>query len=371
MKHTTVALLACALSCAGCFELDYLLQAGEGQLDLLCRARSIESSVENPDLDAHTRRLLADVPRIKAFASTSGLVPTDSYEDYVELPGRYVVWVVSAAPPLSLEPKRWAFPIVGSVPYLGWFDHHLARAQAEGLKAEGWDVDVRGSTAYSTLGWFDDPVLSSMIEDSPDADGELANVILHESVHATIYVPGQSEFNEGLATFVGDRLTLDYLTQRFGPSSQEIVTWEEGEVYAKKTQERLHEAYQDLKRLYATKASDEDKLARKSAYLDALRTELRFRRPITNATLAGYDTYHGGSQAFGALLVECGNDLKRLMSVAQTVKESDFPKPQASDLTPIVKKLGARCREAAKADAPKAEKKQTDAATPPAATAAP
>lgn len=339
-----IALMLVALGGGGCFEFDYLLQAGEGQLDLLCRARSIDSAVANEDLDPQTRRLLGDVPNIKAFASRNGLVPTKSYEDFVDLERPYVVWVVSAAPPLSLEPKRWSFPIVGSVPYLGWFDKHLARNHADQMAADGWDVDMRGSSAYSTLGWFNDPVLSSMIERAPDADGELANVILHESVHATIYVAGQSEFNEGLATFVGDHLTVLYLTERFGGQSTQLIEWAEGEAQGKITQARLHRAYSDLKAVYASKDSDAVKLDKKRAYLSDLRAELRFRRPITNATLAGYDTYHGGAEAFGKLYDACGADLTRLMTVAKAVKESDFGSGQASDLNPLVETLSARCK---------------------------
>lgn len=341
-----IFVVSSALGSSGCFELDYLVQAGEGQLDLLCRARSIEDSVGDEDLPQNTRRLLREVPRIKSYASKSGLVPTDSYEKFVQLDGRYVVWVVSAAPPLSLEPKRWAFPIVGSVPYLGWFDKHLARAQADQLATDGWDVDMRGASAYSTLGWFDDPVLSSMIEDSLDADGELANVILHESVHATIYVPDQSEFNEGLATFVGDRLTLTYLTERFGSESEQMSAWIEGEAYAKEVQERLHGAYKDLKAVYESRQTDAVKLQKKEDYLDALRRELKFRRPITNATLAGYDTYHGGAEAFGKLLGACGGDLSRLMTAARTVKPEDFDKPQTTELGRVVDALGKRCKPA-------------------------
>lgn len=341
----SIALVCAALSGSGCFQLDYLLQAGEGQLDLLCRARSIDSAVQNEDLDPETRRLLSDVPNIKAFASKNGLVPTQSYEDFVDLERPYVVWVVSAAPPLSLEPKRWSFPIVGSVPYLGWFDKHLAKNHAEQLSADGWDVDMRGSSAYSTLGWFDDPVLSSMIERAPDADGELANVILHESVHATIYVAGQSEFNEGLATFVGDQLTAVYLTERFGAQSRELREWADGEAQGKITHARLHQAYNDLKALYTSADSEAVKLDKKKIYLTALRGELRFRRPITNATLAGYDTYHGGAEAFGKLYDACGANLTRLMTVAKSVTPKDFDAEPASDLGPLVAKLSARCIE--------------------------
>lgn len=293
------------------------------------------------------------MPKIKAYASRGGLVPTNSYESFVDLERKYVVWVVSAAPPLSLEPKKWTFPIVGSVPYLGWFYEHLAHNQAEDLAAEGYDIDVRGSSAYSTLGWFDDPVLSSMIEDSVDADGELANVILHESVHATIYVPNQSEFNEGLATFVGDRLTLSYLTETFGAQSDELRAWIEGEEYGDKVKNRLHQAYKDLKVIYSSKDSDEAKLAKKKEYLRALRSELRFRRPITNATLAGYDTYHGGKEAFGKLLERCGGDLSLLMGAAKTTTEADFKEKQQPDLAPLVDKLAERCQKLAEAEAKK------------------
>jgi predicted aminopeptidase len=335
---------------SSCFELDYLLQAGEGQIDIMCRARSIESSVDNPSLDEHTRRLLGEVPRIKRYAAKSGLVPTDSYEDFVDLERPYVVWVVSAAPPLSLEPKRWWFPIVGSVPYLGWFDKHLARAQADQLAELGWDVDMRGSSAYSTLGWFDDPVLSSMIDDSADADGELANVILHESVHATIYVNGQSEVNEGLARCVGEALTVRYLTETYGPDAEQLTSWVQGELDGQRTLSRLRQAFQDLKALYASKDTPAVKLEKKKLYLANLRADIGFRRPITNATLASYDTYHGGKEAFARLLVDC-LDLQRLMKIATTVTDDDFNEPQQSNLEPVIDKLSKRCKDAIAAEA--------------------
>jgi len=364
VSRSIAAAAAASLALAGCHQLDYLLQAGEGQLDLLCRARSIESQVDNENLDPETRRLLAEVPQIKAFAKRKGLVPTHSYEDFVDLERPYVVWVVSAAPALSLEPRKWSFPIVGSVPYLGWFDKTMARQAADQLATEGWDVDMRGSTAYSTLGWFSDPVLSSMIQGGPDADGELADTILHESVHATLYIPGQSEFNEGLATFVGDRLCLSYLAERFGPQAPQLTEWVDGERSSKVVQERLHAAHQHLRALYASKQPDAEKLEQKRQYLTALRAELRFRRPITNATLAGYATYHGGTEDFERLLAFCDGDVSAMVEVAKTIKPADFSRPQQADLGPIIAKLGPRCAELQRKKKAKASPPKPPTASP-------
>jgi predicted aminopeptidase len=343
-RPLAIAASVLTLAMSGCFEVDYLLQAGEGQLDLLCRARNLEDARENKDLSPNTRRLLGDVPIVKRFATKAGLIPTKSYEDFVALDRRSVVWVVSAAPTFSLEPKQWWFPIVGDVPYLGWFDKHLAQNHAESMAADGWDVDMRGSIAYSTLGFFDDPVLSTMIDDAPDADGELANVILHESVHATVYVAGQSEFNEGLATFVGDHLTIEYLTERFGAESHEITAWVDGEAYGRALRERLYQAYRDLTALYKRKISREEMLKQKSLYLEGLRAEVGFPRPITNATLAHYDTYHGGEEAFAKLYEVCNRDIREVIRVTRVVTAKDFDKTAESDLTKLVDKLGKRCK---------------------------
>jgi predicted aminopeptidase len=343
-RRHAIAATVLGLAASGCFEVDYLLQAGEGQMDLLCRARDIDDAKNDPDLSPNTRRLLGDVPNVKRYATKSGLVPTKSYEDFVALDRRSVVWVVSAAPTFSLEAKEWWFPIVGDVPYLGWFDKHLATNHIESLAREGWDVDMRGSIAYSTLGFFNDPVLSTMIEEAPDADGELANVILHESVHATVYVAGQSEFNEGLATFVGDHLTIEYLTERFGAESYELTAWVDGEAYGKSVQGRLYQAYKDLAALYKRKIPRTEMLKEKTRYLDGLRAEVGFARPITNATLAHYDTYHGGEQAFAKLYEVCNRDIREVVRVTKVVTAKDFDKTAESDLSKLVDKLGKGCK---------------------------
>src|SRR5262249_41967930 len=154
------------------------------------------------------------------------LTATENYVRYTQLDRDAAVYVVQAAPPLELKPRLWSFPIVGTVPYLGWFNVKDAKAYAQTLAQQGLDVDVRGASAYSTLGWFKDPVLSTMIGEGDGALGELANTVLHESTHATLYVKGQSAFNESLASFVGDRLARDWLATRFGEGSRQLKAYD-------------------------------------------------------------------------------------------------------------------------------------------------
>ena len=215
LPHRLLLLVALACSQLGCLHLCYLAQAAAGQDEIRFRARPIEEALADPSLKPRIRRLLAMVADVKAYGEQHGLDATDNYSEFTQLDRPVAAWVVLAAPPLSLNPKMWWFPIVGSVPYLGWFNQRDAERHAATLRRQGWDVHLRGAGAYSTLGWFDDPVLSTMIRPRGmgDASG-LVNIVLHESVHATHYVSSQSYFNESLANFVADSLTVTYLRDR-------------------------------------------------------------------------------------------------------------------------------------------------------------
>jgi predicted aminopeptidase len=201
----------------------YLPQAAWGQFDLLARAQPIERVL--PRAPERLRLLLRQVPAIKAFASRHGLTISDNYNSYAELDREAAVWVVTASAPLALEADTWWFPGVGSFPYLGWFDPRQASRFADQLAQEGRDVYVRRVSAYSTLGWFRDPVLSTMLTRGRSVTGDFVNTVLHESVHATVYVDGQGTFNESLALFVADSLTPEYLTVAFGADSAECQAY--------------------------------------------------------------------------------------------------------------------------------------------------
>lgn len=310
---------------SGCTAAEYLAQAGCGQIDIMLRARDIDAVVADVTVPKRTRELLAGVRDIKKFGERHSLRPTGSYHRYVELPRPVVVWVVTASEPLRFRPATWWFPIVGRVPYLGWFDREAAYDFAAQLRAQGLDVDVGGAEAYSTLGWFDDPVLSTMLDDGPEAVGELADVVLHESVHATLYIDGQTRFNESLAVFVAGRLTLAYLDERYGPASEQKTAFVEAERSADERREQMRRAYQALEALYASSRPAEEKLAAKRRILIALQREVHRRRPINNATLSAFKSYHSGAPELEALIVACGGSWQRFFEVLAPLKKNRAP----------------------------------------------
>ena len=332
------ALLVFALSIitSGCSTSRYLWQAAGGQLSLLNHARPIVEVLKDEKESPRIRGLLAEIPKIKSFGEKNGVRATSNYQEYVRLDRAAAVWVVSAARPLQFTSKEWSFPIVGRFPYLGWFDLKNAKSYAKELEGEGWDVDVRGAGAYSTLGWFRDPILSSMIFAGNEALGELVNVVLHESVHATVYISGQAYFNESLASFVADHLTPLYL----GSQSELKVAWEKNEAEGKTRAQKLHEAYESLSRLYAIASkSDEEKLREKKTFLDQLRSELGWKRPLNNAALIQFKTYTSASSDFERVWLACGGSSSRFLTLMLQLKEHDFQKNQQDDLKPVLDRL--------------------------------
>jgi predicted aminopeptidase len=333
-------LLAPLLS--GCFTMGYLAQAGAGQVSLLVKARPLSRAIADPKTDPHVGRALEWVPDMKRFGESQGLNPTQNYVRYTALNRDAAVYVVQASPPLELKPKLWSFPIVGTVPYLGFFDVKAARDYGETLSKEGLDVDVRGAAAYSTLGWFKDPVLSTMISSGDGALGELANTVLHESTHATLYLTGQSAFDESLASFVGDRLARDWLQLRFGAESRQLKTYDADQHAWRERVLRLHQAWGELDALYRSSLSDADKRARKTELLAALKAELHTKRALNNATLTGYRTYDTGGAAFEKLLLACDSDFPRFVATVRTLEASDFPTPQMEDFSPVIEALAQK-----------------------------
>lgn len=323
----------------GCLEVCYLGQAAAGQDDLFARARPLDEAIADPRVAPEVRRQLGLVARVKRFGERHGLAPTKSYEEYADLEREAAVWVVSAAEPLRLVPTTWRFPIVGEVPYLGWFDKADAQDLGRELEARGLDVSVREARAYSTLGWFRDPVLSTMLKDGPE---ELVDVVLHESMHATHYVPSQTVYNESLANFVATKLTERYLRDRLGASPYRLHDHREREhTYARRV-ERLHATHDELERLYASPLDDEAKLARKRAILDAVQRELGLAIELNNAALLQARAYDSGAAGFEALLAACGDDMRRFVTALKRIGPDVFPEPDAQAIDGILRARAAR-----------------------------
>jgi predicted aminopeptidase len=299
--------------CSGCTGASYLAQAIAGQVEILDHRRPLKNVIADEKTPAYVRELLAEVPRLKAYAAEQGLRATHNYERYVDLKRPAAVWVVSASEPFAFHAQTWWFPIVGSVPYLGWF--HLADAQrfALSLQQQGLDVSLRTAAAYSTLGFFDDPILSSMLSTEPDAIGDLANTLFHESLHATIYVRGRTDVSEGLASFVGDRMARDYLQKTRRPEI--LAAYDAAMRRGKARLARLKQLRSDLERLYESHGPD--MAAEKGRLIMQAKQELHWKRVLNNATLAEIGRYASHEDEMQALFDSVGHDWHRFLARAR------------------------------------------------------
>ena len=203
------------LSVCGC-NFNYYWHLARGQSHVVYKRIPVQSLLARPDLAEQTRTQLALIQAILRYAESVGLQTDDQYTTFYDTGGSPISWNVSASPPDRFSPYTWDFPFVGEVPYKGFFRRDLADEQRDALAAEGYDAIVRPVSAYSTLGFFSDPILSSMLGYAPD---QLADLILHELTHALVYAPGQTDYNESLATFVGRQGSLLFLAQHFGPET--------------------------------------------------------------------------------------------------------------------------------------------------------
>ena len=336
------AAICLSLGLAGCLTVGYVMQAGLGQLRLWHDARPISEVLRDPEVDLRTRALLAEVSDMLAFAETNGLDSKGNYREYVELDQASVVWFMAASDPLAFEPEVWSFPIVGSFTYVGWFNYDEAITIKKILAGRGLDVHVRRVRAYSTGGWFHDPILSSMISDDEDAFRGLVHVLIHELVHANILVNDQSTFNESIAVFVGDKMAQQYLARRFGPESEEAVAFREELAERSTRRQRLARAYSELDALYASNAPDADKLAKKERILSDVAAELKVSYQLNNASLLNFKTYNAGMDEFGQLYEACGRDWKRFLAAASTLEPSAFAEEQTDEIGPVIAALAAK-----------------------------
>jgi len=316
-----VALLVIAGLAGGCATLSYYTQAISGHLEVRSLSRPIDDWLADPGTAPELREKLKYAQAARAFAARELALPDGgSFRSYADLGRRYVLWNVFATPELSLDARRWCFPVAGCVSYRGYFSEQDAEAFARSLASEGLDVYVGGVAAYSTLGWFSDPLLNTVLRRPPP---EVAGLIFHELAHERAYAEGDSDFNESFATvveFEGIRRWLaargdadgftDYrkrLAQREAFSQLVIAT-------------RLK-----LAALYESKLTDDEKRSAKRSAFDELKStyavmrkqgifderyDAWFAAPPNNARIAAAGTYHRHVPALTALLARQNGDLR-------------------------------------------------------------
>ena len=299
----------------------YLARQGYFQLELLWGRVPLEQVADYRELTAAEAERLDQIPRIKAYAEELGL-EVDGHYTTINPTWDRTIWNVSASEPLAFRNVRWWFPIVGSVPYLGFFTEADADARLRQLDAKGYDVYKRTAGAYSTLGWFNDPVLPGMLSWS---ESRLANTLFHELAHVTLWLPGSVSFNESFASFVGDVSAERYLVHTYGEDSEEVAE-ERDRVHDRRVFRLLMtELYKDLDAVYTDDTlSDVDKLQRKDLLLRGLPARVRAAdlhraegylryvqaEPWNNARLAQFRTYNKGPEHFALLLEQEGGDLQ-------------------------------------------------------------
>lgn len=310
------------LSLCGCDTLSYFGQAAAGQWQILHQRQPIDDLLANDNTDPELKHKLAIVRQARLWATTElHLESGGSYSDYVALDRPYVVWNVVAAPEFSVAPAQWCFPIAGCVAYRGYFREEEAQRYAATLQAQGMDTWVGGVEAYSTLGWFDDPVLSTFVK-RPDA--ALAGLVFHELAHRTLYVQNDSTFNESFATVVEQEGLRRWLMVQRQPAQWQ--RYQQQVAYQKAFVTMILDYRKQLEALYAAPTDDNHKRAEKQQLAQQLRQQYQSLRDIQWQGYNGYDrwmsgslnnaqvstisTYHAYVPAFQALLDECDNALK-------------------------------------------------------------
>ena len=322
------------LTLGGC---SYYAQSIGGHLDLMAKRQDIGALVEDESTPVELKKKLERAKAIREFAIQELALPDDgSYRSYVDVGKPYVTWNVIATPALSLKPKTWCFPVIGCVSYRGYFQESDAREYADGLASEGMDVAVAGARAYSTLGWFDDPILNTILF---DAEYRFAGTLFHELTHERLFVSGDSSFNESYAVAVEREGVRRWLARNAPPAMQKAYDRERG-----RREEFLVLVLAtrgELETLYASTMDDADKVREKGRLFDALRagfTQLKaswdgytgydrwFVSNLNNAKLALVATYNVHVPAFERLLAEQQGDMAKFHEAVEAL--SKLPKAE-------------------------------------------
>jgi predicted aminopeptidase len=320
------------------------MRAAYEQASILLSRTPNEEVISDTTATDRERAALQLVNQVRAYGASRGLTPGDSYTTYARVDRDILSWIVVGSKKTSFETKQWWFPIVGSVPYKGFFEREDAEAVGRTLMSEGYEVSIRGTDAYSTLGWFDDPVLSTMIRYS---DARLAATIFHESLHATVWVPDHVQFNESLAQFFGLEAAVEFFehaVKQCPADHQEcIVTAQKNHNEALNNRandyifaEEITKLYQDLESLYNLKLNEQETLSRKQALCEThehalatsapqLKGKIRCNNADIMQTILYTKEYHLFKKLYESQSRSWGAFFAALLTVKERASEGEEP----------------------------------------------
>jgi predicted aminopeptidase len=318
----------------GCTTGAYVARLGFGQAKVLLFSRSNEAILKDPSVSRETKDRIKFVLEVKHYAEERiGLKKTGNYSRYFEVEEGALLHVVSACPKDSLNPYQWRFPLVGRMSYKGFFSLREAQKEREKLELAGFDTCLRRACAYSTLGWFKDPIFSTMLGQKKAL---IAQIVIHELTHTTIFIKDHLDFNEQMATFMGDQGAIDFFSERYGKDSRDYgvacAFLDDDIVFGR----FIEGICKDLQQLYSMDLSKEKKLELRERIFrkakedfgtlkESLKTQLYFGfedEGLNNAVILSYRQYIGEIELFKELYHCLGSDLGRVMAFLKDVERS-------------------------------------------------
>jgi predicted aminopeptidase len=321
------------VSSTGCGNLLYLSKLGWHQSYITFRSVPIEEVFEDKGVGDEAKDRIRFIQEVKRYGEEMlGLRKTNSYSRFFEIKDP-VLYVITASEKDRLHLYHWNFPIVGRVSYKSFFTRDGALKEKASLEQKGLDTFIQWTGAYSTLGWLRDPIFSNMLKWN---EPTLANIILHEMTHATVYFKGQTDFNEQLASFIGNRGAINFLTEKYGSGSKEVIeairALEDDLIFSR----WIDQACQKISKFYAQDISKDEKLRGREEIFRSIKEEFKEikgrlktdcykyfdRMEINNAVLLAYRRYIHRLEKFEILYEHFGGDLKKVVEFFKEVQKS-------------------------------------------------
>jgi len=324
------------LSLGGCADLSYLSKLAWHQGLILHGSIPIEEMMGDEQKNGEIINKIQFIQEVKRYGEERlGLKRSGSFTKFYELKTP-PLYIITASRKDRLSPYNWHFPIVGKVTYKSFFTIEEATKETKALEAKGFDTYIQSVAAYSTLGWLKDPIFSLMLRWE---ESILANIILHEMAHATLYFKGETDLNEQLATFIGNRGSIEFLRERYGPGSKELREALEGQEDDLLFANWIDWAYRQLSALYETSISREEKLVRRVEIFRLIKEKFKevkaqFRtdcykdfdkKELNNAVVIAHRRYLHCLDRFEVLYDYLGRDMKRFLRFLKEVKSNKNP----------------------------------------------